>query len=103
MPVHSEQTGCDFNLKGIYSFVGGGGLKTRVTKLLQHRVTSAVRRGTRHRRVVKSERSKEEVKVILEGLGMHQGSVAISVSSGTSSVPPTGKMCRHGLDIPMQG
>lgn len=79
-------------------------MKTRVTKLLQHRVTRAVRRGgTRHRRVVKSERSTEEVKVILEGLGMHQGSVAISVISGASSVPPTGKIPRLGLDIPMQG
>lgn len=80
------------------------GMKTRVTKLLQHGVTSAVRRGgTRHRRAIKSERSTEEERVILEGLGMHQGSEAISVSSGASSVPPTGKMHRHGLDIPMQG
>lgn len=101
MPVHSEQTGCDFNLKGIYSPVGD---EDTVTKLLQHRVTSAVRRGgTRHRGVVKSERSTEEVKLIPEGLGMHQGSVAISVSSGASSVPPTGKVPLLGLDIPMQG
>lgn len=81
------------------------GMKTWVTKLLSHRVTSAVRRrgGTRHRKAIKSERSIEEKRVILEGLGMHHGSVAISVSSGASSVLPAGKIHCHGLDISMQG
>lgn len=71
-------------------------MRTRVTKLLQHGVTSAVRRGgTWHRRAIEWKKHRREK-------GYTWGSVSISVSSGASSVPPTGKMHRHSLDIPMR-
>lgn len=80
-------------------------MKTHVRNLLQHRVISAMGRvGTKYRGVinrVKGSTKGERIK--LEGLGMQQGSVALSMSSEASLVPLTGMRRYHGLRIPMHG